>query len=51
MVRERNDARSLRWSFDNEYWLDFQSGYVWRSIQHFSPDSDPIAIEVFKRDA
>jgi hypothetical protein len=50
-VRERNEAQAVRWRFDNEFWFDFQSGYVWKSRQHFAPDVPPVEIEVYKRDA
>lgn len=50
-VREHNEARTLRWTFDNEFWLDFSSGYVWKSTQHFAPNVPPVEIEVYKRDA
>lgn len=51
VVREENHARVIRWSFDNEYWLDFDSGYVWRSVQHFAPEMPPVTLEIYKRDA
>lgn len=50
-VREHNQARQLRWTFENEFWLDFETGYVWRSSQHFAPGAPPVVIEIYKRDA
>ena len=50
LVRELNRAPSLRWVFQNEFWLDFSTGYTWKSVQHFSPDAPPLEIEVYKRD-
>ena len=50
-VRESNTARTVRWQFDNEFWLDFHTGYCWRSAQHFHPGQPAIELEVFKRDA
>jgi hypothetical protein len=51
VVRERNNARALRWRFNNQFWFDFYTGFVWRSVQHFSPSAPPLEIEVLKRDA
>ena len=50
LVRELNRAPALRWVFQNEFWLDFSTGYTWKSVQHFSPDAPPLEIEVYKRD-
>ena len=38
-VRVNESCRSaqLRWSFVDSYWIDPQSGLVWRSIQHIHP--------------
>ena len=51
VVAEENNAVGMRWSFINEYWLDFDTGYVWRSVQHFAPDMPSLTLEVYKRDA
>jgi len=50
LVTEANDARTVRWSFVNQYWLDFDTGYVWRSVQHFAPEMPAVTLEVYKRD-
>jgi hypothetical protein len=39
---------AMRWNFDNDYWTDRTSGYVWRSSQHIHPDSPPVILEVFR---
>ena len=51
VVAEENVARVVHWSFVNEYWLDFDTGYVWRSVQHFAPDMPSVTLEIYKRDA
>ena len=38
----------LRWNFDNEFWQDRTSGYVWRSSQHIHPKSPPLILEVLR---
>ena len=47
-VVERNRARVVRWNFENRYWLDFQTGFAWKSVQHFVPGVNPIDIEITK---
>lgn len=39
---------TMRWNFDNDYWIDRGNGYVWRSSQHIHPDSPPVVLEVFR---
>jgi hypothetical protein len=42
------EVESLDWAFDNEFWKDPATGYVWRSRQSIHPRSAPITIEVFR---
>jgi len=44
----RCSAPQLNWSFQNAYWIDPQTGTVWRSIQHVHPKLDPIEIETLR---
>ncbi|HWY61189.1 MAG TPA: YjbF family lipoprotein [Rhizomicrobium sp.] len=37
-----------QWRFRNSYWLDAQTGFVWRSIQHIHPKGDTLQIEIFR---
>jgi hypothetical protein len=37
-----------RGNFTNSYWLDPQSGLVWRSIQQLDPAGQPIETELFR---
>lgn len=37
-----------RWNFDNEYWTDPMTGYVWRSTQHIHPQLPPVVLQVFR---
>jgi hypothetical protein len=36
------------WRFQNSYWLDVQTKFVWRSIQHVHPKGDTLEIEIFR---
>jgi len=38
----------LKWTFNNEYWEDRTTGYVWRSRQYVHPKSPPIVLQVFR---
>jgi hypothetical protein len=48
LVRERNTAFSINWSFDNHYWVDAFDGYIWKSRQHIARSFPPIDIEILK---
>lgn len=45
---EHCSVPDMRWNFDNEYWTDPMTGYVWRSSQHIHPDSPPVVLQVFR---
>ena len=47
-VVEHCSVPTIRWRFDNEYWEDRMTGYVWRSRQYVHPKSPPIVLEVFR---
>jgi len=42
----RTDA--LDWSFTDSYWIDPESGLVWRSIQHPTPKDEKVELEVLR---
>ena len=42
------ESSSLGWSFRDSYWVDAQSGFVWRSIQHLTPKGDTVETEVLR---
>lgn len=41
-------ALQMNWSFQNAYWIDLQTGLVWRSIQYVHPKLAPIEIETLR---
>ncbi len=41
-------AKQLDWRFSNEYWRDAATGYVWKSVQNFRPDMDPLTLEILR---
>jgi hypothetical protein len=48
VLRERAYAAQLDWSFENYFWLDIKTGFVWKSIQHITPSLPPFEIEILK---
>ena len=47
-VEERNIASTVRWKFKNMYWFDFESGFLWKSVQHFARNTQPIELDILK---
>jgi hypothetical protein len=47
-IVEHCAVQSMRWNFDNEYWTDKMSGYIWRSSQHIHPKAPPLILEVLR---
>ena len=48
MVRERNVAELLDWRFENTFWADRETGFVWKSVQHFVDGMPPLEYEILK---
>jgi hypothetical protein len=40
----------LKWRYDNQFWQDRTTGYVWRSRQYIHPKSPPVVLEIFRPD-
>jgi hypothetical protein len=47
-VVEKCGAPEIGWFFNNQFWIEPQTGFVWRSIQNIHPKEQPIEIEVFR---
>ena len=47
-IEEFNSATSIRWNFRNQFWFDFNSGFLWKSVQHFVRNLPPIETEILK---
>jgi hypothetical protein len=47
-IIEHCTVPSLKWSFDNQFWADRMTGYVWRSSQYIHPKSPPLVLEIFR---
>jgi hypothetical protein len=45
---ERCNAEQLDWSFENEFWLDAKTGFVWQSVQDIHPRSPKLYVTVFR---
>ena len=47
-VDEACSSQNPDWSFTNNFWVDQDSGLVWRSRQHVHPNGTPVEIEIFR---
>ena len=49
-VRADESCKSgtVGWSFTDSYWLNPESGFVWRSLQHLTPKGDTIETEILR---
>jgi len=47
-IVEHCEVQVLRWKFDNDFWEDRTSGYIWRSRQYIHPKSPPLILEVLR---
>lgn len=49
-IRVDEDCESFKptWRFRNSYWLDAQTKFVWRSLQHIHPKGDTLDIEILR---
>ena len=47
-VLESCHSAQLRWSFVDSYWIEPQSGLVWRSLQHLHPGGETIEIKTLR---
>lgn len=44
-IVETCHAPQLDWDFQNDFWRDAATGYVWKSIQAIHPQDEPITLE------
>jgi hypothetical protein len=47
-VDEIANMRAWRWETRNSFWLDAQTGRVWRMVQQYCPEIPPVRLEVLK---
>lgn len=47
-VDEACSSRNPDWTFTNSFWVDQDSGFVWRSRQQIYPKGRPVEIEIFR---
>jgi hypothetical protein len=48
LLTERNSARTINWRFENQFWVDPEDGFVWKSAQHIGREVPVLNIEVTK---
>ena len=42
------ESRPLEWRFTDSFWLDSQTGFVWRTVQHIHPKSEALTLDIFR---
>ena len=47
-IAEHCSAAAQGWSFTDSFWIDSQSGHVWRTQQHIHPKGDVLETEIFR---
>ncbi|MDP1724236.1 MAG: YjbF family lipoprotein [Alphaproteobacteria bacterium] len=48
-ISEKVHVKDINWHYENFYWVDPKTGFMWKSIQHLHPKLDPIEVNVLKR--
>lgn len=47
-VDERCQAQGLDWSFVDSFWVDPESAFTWKSVQHIHPKGATLNTEIFR---
>lgn len=47
-VTEACKCDSFDWEFENAFWADPGTGFIWKSIQNIHPNLDPITVEILR---
>jgi len=47
-VTETCRAEDLDWNFTDNFWVDPQSGMIWKAVQHIHPKGDILETELFR---
>ncbi|MDA1088678.1 MAG: YjbF family lipoprotein [Verrucomicrobia bacterium] len=47
-IRELASVELLDWEFENLFWVDTETGFVWKSVQYITPELPPIEMEILK---
>jgi hypothetical protein len=41
-------SKEIDWRFQNVFWLDSETGFVWKSTQSIHPNLEPITVEILR---
>ncbi len=47
-LTEHCTSQDMDWEFQNWFWIDSDSGFVWKSVQWVHPNQEPITVEVLR---
>jgi len=48
VVKEVVENKQIKWKHQNFFWVDQETGFVWKSLQQIAPNVPPISLEVTK---
>ena len=51
LIEETITNDYIGWRYSNYFWVDEETGFVWKSIQQIAPNLPPIKIEILKKPA
>ena len=48
VIKEVVENEIIDWRHENFFWVDKESGFVWKSLQQIAPNGPPISLEITK---
>ena len=48
VIKEVVENEIIDWRHENFFWVDKESGFVWKSLQQIAPNVPPISLEITK---
>ena len=48
LIKEIVENKKIAWKHENLYWVDPETGFVWKSLQQIAPNVPPISLEITK---
>tara|TARA_B100000212_G_scaffold298715_1_gene243046 strand:- start:3522 stop:4196 length:675 start_codon:yes stop_codon:yes gene_type:complete len=49
LIEETISNEYINWNYKNYFWIDMNTGFVWKSTQQIAPNVPPIQIEILKK--
>ena len=48
LIKEIVENKRIQWKHENLFWVDAETGFVWKSLQQIAPNVPPIVLEITK---